>query len=170
MALKGGEGSASLPGRSLPPGKTRYPLYRRLGGPQGRSGQVRKISLPKEIGSPDRPAPSQSLYRLGYIHILTTLVFNTCNISALSKFSGLIDFPSLGQAIFDTFQYCYTNRLQITFEIKQKSFHLHLYSSLSFLFLFRNPFFPVLVLLQKQAGAGAHTSSSLMSAGSLSYC
>ena len=43
-ALKGGEGSASRPGRSLPPGKTRYPLYRRLGGPQGRSGQVRKIS------------------------------------------------------------------------------------------------------------------------------
>ena len=41
-----GEGSASRPGRSLRPGKTRYPLYRRLGGPQGRSGQVRKISLP----------------------------------------------------------------------------------------------------------------------------
>ena len=40
------EGSASRPGRSLPPGKTRYPLYRRLGGPQGRSGQVRKISPP----------------------------------------------------------------------------------------------------------------------------
>jgi hypothetical protein len=39
-----GEGSASHPGRFLPPGKTRYPLYRRLGGPQGRSGQVRKIS------------------------------------------------------------------------------------------------------------------------------
>ena len=29
---------------ALPPGKTRYPLYRRLGGPQNRSGQVRKIS------------------------------------------------------------------------------------------------------------------------------
>ena len=28
------------------PGKTRYPLYRRLGGLQGRSGQVRKISPP----------------------------------------------------------------------------------------------------------------------------
>jgi hypothetical protein len=28
----------------LPPGKTRYPLYRKLGGPQGRSGRVRKIS------------------------------------------------------------------------------------------------------------------------------
>ena len=36
----------SGPGRYLPPGKTRYPLYRRLGGLQGRSGQVRKISPP----------------------------------------------------------------------------------------------------------------------------
>jgi hypothetical protein len=31
---------------ALPPGKTRYPLYRRLGGPQGQSGQVREISPP----------------------------------------------------------------------------------------------------------------------------
>ena len=45
-ALEGGEGSASRPDRSLTPGKTRYPLYRRLGGPQGRSGQVWKISPP----------------------------------------------------------------------------------------------------------------------------
>ena len=30
----------------LPPGKARYPLYRRLGGPQGQSRQVRKISTP----------------------------------------------------------------------------------------------------------------------------
>ena len=45
-ALEEGEGSASRPGRSFPPGKTRYPLYRRLGGPLGRSGQVRKISPP----------------------------------------------------------------------------------------------------------------------------
>jgi len=45
-ALEGGEGSVSRPGRSLPPGKTRYPLYRRLGGPQGWSEQVRKISPP----------------------------------------------------------------------------------------------------------------------------
>jgi len=41
-----GEGSASRPGRFLPPGKTRYPLYRRLGGAQDRSGQLRKISSP----------------------------------------------------------------------------------------------------------------------------
>ena len=44
--IRRGEGSASRPGRSLPPGKARYPLYRRLGGPQGLSGQVRKISPP----------------------------------------------------------------------------------------------------------------------------
>jgi len=43
---------------ALLPGKTRYPLYRRLGGPQGRSGRVRKISSPTGIRSPDRPARS----------------------------------------------------------------------------------------------------------------
>jgi hypothetical protein len=31
---------------ALPPGKTRRPLYRRLGGPQGRSGRVWTISSP----------------------------------------------------------------------------------------------------------------------------
>ena len=44
--IRRGEESVSRPGRSLLPGKTRYPLYRRLGGPQGRSGQVQKISPP----------------------------------------------------------------------------------------------------------------------------
>jgi hypothetical protein len=33
----------------LLPGKTRYSLYRRLGGLQGRSGRVRKIPLPPEL-------------------------------------------------------------------------------------------------------------------------
>jgi len=31
-----GEWSAARPGRTLPPGKTRYPFYRRLGEPQVR--------------------------------------------------------------------------------------------------------------------------------------
>jgi len=39
-ALEGGEWSAARPGRNLPPGKTRYTLSRRLGGPQGRSGKA----------------------------------------------------------------------------------------------------------------------------------
>ena len=60
-ALEGVERSASRPGRSLPPGKTRYPLYRRLGGPQGRSGQVRKISPPLEF-DPRTVQPVASRY------------------------------------------------------------------------------------------------------------
>jgi hypothetical protein len=51
---------------ALPPGKTQYPLHRRLGGPQGRSRKVLKISPPIGIRSPDRPARSESLYRLSY--------------------------------------------------------------------------------------------------------
>jgi len=46
---RGGEGSASRPGCSLLPEKTRYPLYKRLGGLQCRSGQVRKISPPLRL-------------------------------------------------------------------------------------------------------------------------
>ena len=34
---------------ALPPGMTPYPLYRRPGGHQGRSGQVLKISPPQEF-------------------------------------------------------------------------------------------------------------------------
>jgi hypothetical protein len=34
---------------ALPLGKNRYPLYSRLGGPQGRSERVRKISPPPEF-------------------------------------------------------------------------------------------------------------------------
>jgi hypothetical protein len=29
---------------ALPPGMTRYPLYRRLGGPQGRSGRAENVA------------------------------------------------------------------------------------------------------------------------------
>ena len=76
-----GEGSASRPGRSLPPGKTRYPWYIRLGGPQGRSGQMRKISPSTGIRSLDCPARSQSLYRLRYqAHDHT----NTCPFIAMN--------------------------------------------------------------------------------------
>jgi len=36
--------------------KTRYPMYRKLCGPQGQSGRVLKISPPTGIRSADRPA------------------------------------------------------------------------------------------------------------------
>jgi len=38
-----GEWSAACPGLTLPPGKTRYPFYRELGGPQGRSGRAENL-------------------------------------------------------------------------------------------------------------------------------
>jgi hypothetical protein len=46
LALDGGLGGQRHAPAALPPGNTRYPLYRRLGGLQSRSGRVRKISLP----------------------------------------------------------------------------------------------------------------------------
>jgi len=42
-ALERAEWSAARPGRTLPPGKDRYPFYRRLGGLQGRSEQAENL-------------------------------------------------------------------------------------------------------------------------------
>jgi len=64
-ALNGGA-LMPRPGRFIPIKESRYPLYRRLGGPQGRSGRVRKISHRTRIRSPDRPARSESLNRLSH--------------------------------------------------------------------------------------------------------
>jgi len=50
VPLEGGEWSAARPGRTLPPGKTRYPFYRRLVGPQVRSGRAENL-VPTEIRS-----------------------------------------------------------------------------------------------------------------------
>ena len=44
-------GVSRTPWPPLPPGKTRYPLYRRLGGPQGRSGRTENL-VPTGIRSP----------------------------------------------------------------------------------------------------------------------
>jgi len=49
-ALEGGECSAARLGRTLPPGKTRCPLYRRVGGLQGRSGRAENL-VPSGIRS-----------------------------------------------------------------------------------------------------------------------
>ena len=45
----------------LPPEKSRYPLYRRLGGPQDVSGLVRKISPPPGF-DPQTVQPVASRY------------------------------------------------------------------------------------------------------------
>ena len=79
-----------------PPGKTRYPLYRRLGGPQGWSGRVRKISPHTGIRSPDRPARSESLYRLSYPgRLLACLAFISIGVfSRASTINGISFLPS----------------------------------------------------------------------------
>jgi len=55
---------SSTPRPHFTPGNTPYPLYRRLGGPQGRSGRAENLVPTDSI--PDRPARRQSLYRLSY--------------------------------------------------------------------------------------------------------
>jgi hypothetical protein len=80
-ALDGGEWSASRPAALCPRGKEpRYPLYRRMDGPQSRSGHKaggRILSpLPGiEPQSPGRPARSQTLYWLSYPAHSTSLRF-----------------------------------------------------------------------------------------------
>jgi len=66
MALEEGEGSVSLLGRSLPAGKTQYPLYRRLRGAPGPVSTGAENLATTRFRSPNRPARSQSLYRLRY--------------------------------------------------------------------------------------------------------
>jgi len=57
--------SAARPRRTLPPVETRYPFYRRLGGPQGRSGRAENL-VPTGIRSRTVQPVDKSLYRLSY--------------------------------------------------------------------------------------------------------
>jgi len=69
-ALEGGGCSAARPGSTLPPGKTRYPSYRRLGEPHGQSGWAENL-IPTRIRSRTVQPVAQSLYRLSYpAHII----------------------------------------------------------------------------------------------------
>jgi hypothetical protein len=88
-ALEGGEGLASRPGGYLLPEKSRYPLYRRMGGPQGRSEQVRKISAPPGF-DPRTVQPVANRYTdsatrpTGYMYVVRLFKF-TCKISLTVK-------------------------------------------------------------------------------------
>jgi hypothetical protein len=59
-ALEGDELSAGRPDRTLSPGKTRYPLYRRFGWHRGRSGRS-EILASTVIRFSDRPARGPSV-------------------------------------------------------------------------------------------------------------
>jgi hypothetical protein len=60
-ALDGGGWSTPRPSRFILGKETRYPLYRSLGGPQGRSRRVRK-SLPSPGFDPRTVQPLASRY------------------------------------------------------------------------------------------------------------
>jgi hypothetical protein len=69
LTLDGGGWSTPRPGRFTPGKETRYPLYRRLGGPQVRTDRIRTISPPPPPGfdagpsSPYRVAIPTVLFR-----------------------------------------------------------------------------------------------------------
>jgi hypothetical protein len=60
--MGGGGGKRHVPA-DLFPGMTQYPLYRRPGGPQGRTGRVRKIS-PSPGFDPQTVQPVASRYSI----------------------------------------------------------------------------------------------------------
>jgi len=72
-ALEGGEWSAARTGCTLPTGKTRYPFYRRLGGPQGWSGHAENL-IPNGIRS-RTVQPVVSCYTNYTTHTHTTAQF-----------------------------------------------------------------------------------------------
>jgi len=69
-ALEGDEWSAARPGSTLPPGKTWYPFYRRLSGPQGWSGRAETLVSTGIRSRIVQPVVSRYIYQsvrwLGY--------------------------------------------------------------------------------------------------------
>ena len=99
-AIEGGEWSAARPGRTLPPGKTRYPFYMRLGEPQGRSGRAENL-VSTWIRCRTFQIVDQSLYRLSYrahIPLVRSCIKGTSGRShqkQLLKTPKLSDFVSI---------------------------------------------------------------------------
>jgi len=93
---------------ALPLGKTRYLLYRRLGGHQDRSRRVRKISLPTGIRSPDLPERSESLYRLSRspVTIIITVIYILLPFTFLCKAWGRCFCVETCSSLLT--KYCYT--------------------------------------------------------------
>ena len=77
---------SSAPRHTLPPGKTQYPFYRRLGGSQGRSGRAENL-VPTGIRSQTVQPVAQSLYRLSY----RAHIWKTCVTEMYKTFKGPTD-------------------------------------------------------------------------------
>jgi hypothetical protein len=80
---------APHPGRFTPGKETRYPLYRRLGGPQDRSGRLWKISPPPAF-DPRTVQPVASRYTeivTSISHILSCISISAI-IPAITRLKG----------------------------------------------------------------------------------
>ena len=84
-ALDWGGWSTPRPGR-FTPGKTRYPLCRRLGGPQSRSGRVQKISPPPGF-DPRAVQPEASRYSIPALRKYGSPVNNNTNTGHIEIFT-----------------------------------------------------------------------------------
>jgi len=97
-------GQRQVPG-ALPLGTTRYPLYRKPGGPQGRSGRVRKISPPPGFDPRTvQPVPSRCtdcglyiIYAAQYITAFNVPTFNTQSLQRI--FVDTKIYPNLSQNV-----------------------------------------------------------------------
>jgi len=113
-ALEEVEWSAARPGRTLHPGKTRYPFYRRLRGPQGLSGRVENlvptgirsrtvqpVAIPTELPGPlvvdNRPGKLKDGYGL-HIRLSSFTSYRTRKMN--NKISGTRNKQSIGRAPF----------------------------------------------------------------------
>jgi hypothetical protein len=78
----------TMPGLLYPSGKTWYPLYRRLGGPQGWSGRVQKISIPigidPRIVQPIAAVPTTPMYTI-YIHVIAKITIRS--LASMHRFN-----------------------------------------------------------------------------------
>jgi len=107
-ALEAGEWSAVRPGRNLPPGKTMYPLYRRLVTHQGRSGGAENLATPafdprtyirnvKQLSTSLSPIETKRIY-LVHIRALMSL-FSPKN---LTNICYIVNRNSTFQHVFNT--------------------------------------------------------------------
>jgi len=107
------------PGRFTPGKETWYPLYKRLGWPQDRSGRVRKISPPSEIRSPDHPACNASLYRLRSLgREYSVLVTTVLRIHRFSVPSSELLFQSVPDSSFTSAVFSCVTSLSIILNIR----------------------------------------------------
>ena len=125
--LYGGGWLTPRPGRFTPWKETRYLLYRRLGGPQGRSGRVQKIS---PLPGFDRWTVQPIVSRYTCLDYTTPPPYTHRSSAELYHYSLFVpSWPVLGRTVFSFFYLCpricyygFTLIFLYNFYLKQYSF------------------------------------------------